>query len=140
MQHNHAPTETTDQICARAVTDNADIMTALRRLMETGTSRAQLGQVAEATKQIEAQVSSLKCDLVGRVNRTDGRAGTGETLRDQLGVANREGKQGSQMFRRWANTYRPNRGEGLPKARFPRRVAATRPRDQVPAGGGGWLI
>ena len=61
MQHNnHAPSETPDQVCARAVTDNADIMTALRRLLETGTSRAQLGQTAEATKQIQAQVSSLR--------------------------------------------------------------------------------
>ena len=53
MQHNnHAPTETPDQVCARAVTDSADTMTALRRLMETGASRAQLGKVAEAAKQI----------------------------------------------------------------------------------------
>ncbi len=101
MQHNnHAPTETPDQVCARAVTDNADIMTALRRLLGAGASRAQLGKVAEAAKQIQAQVSSLQCDLAGRLSRTDNGAGSGEVLRDQLGVTNREAKQLSQMSRR----------------------------------------
>ncbi len=89
-----------EQVCVRAVTDNADIMAALRRLLGTGASRAQLGQVAEATRQIEAQVSSLQCELAGRVSRADGGAGSGEVLRDQLGVTNREAKHLSRMSRR----------------------------------------
>ena len=88
MQHNnHAPSETPEQVCARAVTDNADIMTALRRLLETGASRTQMGQIAEATKQIKAQVSSLKCDLASWLSRTDNRPDPAKVLRDHLGVA-----------------------------------------------------
>ena len=100
QRNNHIPSETPEQVCAWAVAASADIMTALRRLLGAGASRAQLGKAAEAAKQIQAQVSSLQCDLAGRLSRTDGGAGSGEVLRDQLGVTNREAKQLSQMSRR----------------------------------------
>ena len=75
MKHNNqTPTETPEQICTRAVATGADIVTDLRGLLGTGASQALLGQVAEAAKQIEAQMSSRKCDLAGRPQRTDGRA------------------------------------------------------------------
>ena len=67
MQHNNqSPIEKPEQVCSRVVAGTADLMTDLRRLLGTEASRAQLGQVAEAAKQIEAQLSSLKCDLAGR--------------------------------------------------------------------------
>ena len=100
MQHNHSSSETPERVCARAVAASADIMAALRRLLGAGASRTQLGKVAEAAKQIQAQVSSLQCDLAGQLSRTDNGAGSGEVLRDQLGVTNREAKQLSQMSRR----------------------------------------
>ena len=101
MQHNNqSPIENPEQVCSRVVAGTADLMTDLRRLLGTEASRAQLGQVAEAAKQIEAQLSSLKCDLAGRLSRADDGAGSGEVLRDQLGVTNREAKQLSQMSRR----------------------------------------
>ena len=64
MQHNnHSSSETPERVCARAVAASADIMVALRRLLGAGSSRAQLGKVAEAAKQIQAQVSSLAMRL-----------------------------------------------------------------------------
>ena len=41
----------------------------------------------------------MQCDLAGRLARTDGGAGAGEVLRDQLGAANQQAKQLSQMSR-----------------------------------------
>ena len=73
-RNNQTPTETPEQICARAVAAGAHIVADLRGLLRAGTSRALLGQVAEAAKQIEAQMSSLKCDLAGQPQQTDGRA------------------------------------------------------------------
>ena len=100
MQHNNqTPPAAPEQVCARSVTATAAAVADLRRLLETEASRTRLGQVAEALKQMEAQVSSLKCDLAGRLSRTDGGAGTGEVLRDQLGVTNHQAKQLSQVAR-----------------------------------------
>ena len=101
MQHNHqTPTETPRETCARVKTITAAGLADLRRLAEPDLSRAELGEIAETVKQIDAQVSSLKCHLAGRLSHADGGAGSGEVLRDQLGVTNREAKQLSQMSRR----------------------------------------
>ena len=139
MRHNHhVPSETAEQVCARAVADSADAMAALRRLLGAGASRAQLGQVAEAVTRIEVQMSSLERDLAGLLDCADGGAGSGETLRDQSGVSDREAGQLSHMSRRLgetpntraklgggettlsnavalANAYGPDWGEVLPK-------------------------
>ena len=101
MQHNHqTPPVAPEQTCARSVTATAVAVADLRRFLEAGASRTRLGQVAEAVKQMDALVSSLKCDLAGHLSRTDGGAGTGEVLRDQLGVTNHQAKQLSQVARR----------------------------------------
>ncbi len=101
MQHNNqTPTETRQETCARVKTITAAGLADLRRLAEPDLSPTELGEIAETVKQIDAQVSSLKCHLAGRLSRADGGAGSGEALRDQLGVTNREAKQLSQMSRR----------------------------------------
>lgn len=73
-RNNQTPTETPEQICARAVAAGADIAADLRGLLGAGASRALLGQVAEAAKQIEAQMSSLKYDPAGTSPTDHGRA------------------------------------------------------------------
>ncbi len=101
MQHNRqTPPANPEQTCARSVTATAVAVADLRQLLGAGSSRTRLGQVAEAVKQMEALVSSLKCDLAGQLNRTDGGSGTGEVLRDQLGVTNHQAKHLSQVARR----------------------------------------
>ena len=101
MQHNHqTPPVAPEQTCVRSVAATAVAVADLRRFLEAGASRTRLGQVAEAVKQMDALVSSLKCDLAGHLSRTDGGAGTGEVLRDQLGVTNHQAKQLSQVARR----------------------------------------
>ena len=105
MQHNnHFPSEPLEQVCARAVTDTADAMAALRRLLGAGASRAQLGQVAEAVTRIEVQMSSLERDLAVLLDCSDGGAGLGEALRDQSGGSDREAGRLSQMSRRLGGT------------------------------------
>ena len=97
MQHNnHVPSETLEQVCARAVADSADTMAALRRLLGAGASRAQLGQVAEAVTRIEVQMSSLERELAGLLDCADGGAGSGEALRDQSGGCQPGGSELSQ--------------------------------------------
>ena len=94
MQHdNHVPSETLEQVCARAVADSADIMAALRRLLGAGASRAQLGQVAEAVMRIEVQMSSLERELAVLLDCADGGAGSGEVLRDQSGGCQPGGRE-----------------------------------------------
>ena len=101
MKHNlHDPAETLEQTCGRFETAIAAAVAGLRRQMGSDLSRSQLGQVAETVRRAEAQVASLKCDLAGRLSRTDGGAGAGDVLRDQLGVANHQAKQLSQVARR----------------------------------------
>ena len=60
-RNNQTPTDT-------------DIVADLRGLQGAGASQALLGQVAEAAKQIDAQVSSLKCGPSVRLQRTNGEA------------------------------------------------------------------
>ena len=82
-QHNHIPAPTAPQeICGWAEAANAAAVAGLRRLVGDGASREQLGRAAETLRRMEAQMSSLKCDLAGRLQRTDGGAGAGEVLRD----------------------------------------------------------
>ena len=101
MQHNqHAPAETPQEICARVKSATAAGLADLRRLVGPDLSRAELGEVAETVKHIQSQVSSLQCDLAGQLSRTDGGAGAGEVLRDQLGVTNQQAKRLSQVARR----------------------------------------
>ena len=101
MQHNtQTPSETPGQICGRAEAANAAAVADLRRLVGAGASREQLGRVAESLRRMESQVSSLKCDLAGRLRQTDGGAGAGEVLRDQLGVTDQQAKHLSQVARR----------------------------------------
>ena len=101
MQHNpHTPAATLEQTCGRFETAIAAAVAGLRRQVGSDLSRSQLGQVAEAVRRAEAQVASLKCDLAGRLSRTDGGAGAGEVLRDQLGVTNHQAKQLSQVARK----------------------------------------
>ena len=99
-QHNRIPVATQQKICGRVEAANAAAVADLRRLVGDGAPRDQLGRVAETLRRIEAQVSSLKCDLAGQLSRTDGGAGAGEVLRDQLGVTNREAKSLSNVSRR----------------------------------------
>ena len=99
-QHNRIPAETLQETCGRVKEVTAAGLADLRRRLGEGLSRAELGQVAETVKQMQAQVSSLQCDLAGRLSRTDGGAGAGEVLRDQLGVTGREAKHLSQVSRR----------------------------------------
>ena len=83
-QPNHTPAAL-EEVCGRAEAANAAAVAGLRRLVGTGASREQLGRAAETLRRMEAQVSSLKYDLAGRLQRTDGWAGAGEALRDQFG-------------------------------------------------------
>ena len=99
-QHSPTTGETLEQTCGWAETANADILAVLRGRVGEGASRAQLGRVAETLRRMEAQMSALKCDLAGRLHRTDGGAGAGEVLRDQLGVTDREAKHLSNVSRR----------------------------------------
>ena len=95
-QHNRIPADTLPQACGRfeaAVAAGADDL--LGRLGSA--SRSELGRAAETLRRVEAQVSSLKCALAGQLSRTDGGAGAGEVLRDQLGVTNQEAKHLSQV-------------------------------------------
>ena len=97
MQHNnHVPSETLEQVCARAVADSADAMAALRRLLGAGASRVQLGQVAEAVTRIEVQMSSLERELAGLLDCADRGAGLVEELRDQSGGCQPGGSELSQ--------------------------------------------
>ena len=98
-QHNQAQPETLQQTCGRVTEVTAAGLADLRRRLGENLSRAELGQVAEAVKHIQAQVSSLQCDLAGQLSRTNGEAGAGEVLRDQLGVTNREAKHLSNVSR-----------------------------------------
>ena len=99
MQHNpSAPAATLEETCGRFETAIAAAVAELRRQVGPDLSRSELGQVAEAVRRAEAQVSSLKCDLAGRLSRADGDAG--EVLRDQLGVTNHEAKSLSRVARR----------------------------------------
>ena len=99
-RNNQAHTETLQETCGRVKSVTAAGIADLRRRLGEGLSRAELGQVAETVKQMQAQVSSLQCDLAGRLSRTDGGAGAGEVLRDQLGVTNREAKHLSNVSRK----------------------------------------
>ena len=97
-QRNQSHAETLPQACGwlEAAVD-AGIDNLLGRLESA--PRSELGRVAETLRRVEAQVSSLKCALAGRLQRTDGGAGAGEVLRDQLGVTNREAKHLSNVSR-----------------------------------------
>ena len=57
----------------------------------------ELGELAETVKRMEAQVSSLKCDLAGQLSRADGGAGADHVLRDQLGMTNHQAKHLSRV-------------------------------------------
>lgn len=70
--HNHPQPKTPEQTCKRDVAANTAIVTVLRGLLGARASRAQLDNVAEAGKHLQAEVSFLKCDLTGRLNRTMG--------------------------------------------------------------------
>ena len=83
-QRNRIPASP-QEICGRAEAVHAAAVAGLRQLVGNGASREQLGRAAETLRRLEAQISSLKCDLAGRLQRTDGGAGAGEALRDQLG-------------------------------------------------------
>ena len=98
-QSNPTNAESLERTCGWAEAANADILAVLRRRVGEGASRAQLGRVAETLRRMEAQMSAMKCDLAGRLQRTDGGAGAGEVLRDQLGVTNREAKHLSNVSR-----------------------------------------
>ena len=58
-RNNQTPTETPEQICARAVAASADIVADLRGLLGVGNSRALLGQVAEAAKREKCAISQV---------------------------------------------------------------------------------
>ena len=100
-QRTRIPAAATPQeICGWAKGANAAAVAGLRQLVGDGASRDLLGRVAETLRRMEAQVSSLKCDLAGWLQRTDGGAGAGEALRDQLGMTNQGAKHLSQVARR----------------------------------------
>ena len=98
-QYDCIPDETSQDVCGWAEDVTAAAVAGLRRMVGDGASRERLGRVAETLRRMEAQVSSLKCDLAGRLQRTDVGAGAGEVLRDQLGVTNREAKHLSNVSR-----------------------------------------
>ena len=99
-QRTRIPAATPQEICGWAKSANAAAVAGLRRLVGDGASRDLLGRVAETLRHMEAQASSLKCDLAGWLQRTDGGAGAGEALRDQLGMTNHGAKRLSQVARR----------------------------------------
>ena len=100
MSQHHRIPDAPQEICGWAEAAAAAAVAGLRRLVGDGASRDQLGRVAETLRRIEAQVSSLKCDLAGRLQRTDGGAAAGEVLRDHLGMTNHGAKHLSQVSRR----------------------------------------
>ena len=74
-QRTRIPAETPQEICGWAKGANAAAVAGLRQLVGEDASRDLLGRVAETLRHMEAQVSSLKCDLAGRLQRTDGGRG-----------------------------------------------------------------
>ena len=100
-QHNGIPAPTAlQEICGWAEAATAAAVPACAAWVGDGASREQLGRAAETLRRMEAQMSSLKCDLAGRLQRTDGGAGAGEVLRDQLGMRGHGAKSLSQVSRR----------------------------------------
>ena len=99
-QRNQVHAETLSQACGRLEAAVAAGVDDLLGRLGSGVPRSELGRVAETLRRVEAKVSSLKCALAGRLQRTDGGAGAGEVLRDQLGVTNREARHLSNVSRR----------------------------------------
>ena len=98
-QHNRIPVATQQKICGRVEAATAAAVADLRQLVGDGAPRDQLGRAAETLRRMEAQMSSLKCDLAGRLQRTDGGAAAGEVLRDHLGMTGHGAKSLSQVSR-----------------------------------------
>ena len=87
-QHNHAPTETLERDCQRALAS----LDTLGGHLGNGPGRAELDRLADTLRRAEAKVASLKCDLAAQVTRTSGEAATRDALRDQLGMTNHQAK------------------------------------------------
>ena len=98
MTHNNTSTETLQRTCQRALAAMDDLGHHLRN----GRSRAELDQLADTLRRVEAKAASLKCDLAAQVTRSEGEAATRDTLRDQLGMTNHQAKH----FSRVAETLR----------------------------------
>ena len=98
MTHNRTSTETLQRTCQRALSAMDD----LGRHLRNGRSRAELDQLADTLRRVEAKAASLKCDLAAQVTRSEGEAATRDTLRDQLGMTNHQAKH----FSRVAETLR----------------------------------
>ena len=88
QQHNHAPTETLERDCQRALAS----LDTLGQHLGNGPGRAELDRLADTLRRAEAKVASLKCDLAAQVTRTSGEAATRDALRDQLGMTNHQAK------------------------------------------------
>ena len=88
QQHNHAPTETLERDCQRALAS----LDALGGRLRNGPGRAELDRLADTLRRAEAKVASLKCDLAAQVTRMSGEAATRDALRDQLGMTNHQAK------------------------------------------------
>ena len=88
QQHNHAPTETLERDCQRALAS----LDTLGGRLRNGPGRAELDRLADTLRRAEAKVASLKCDLAAQVTRMSGEAATRDALRDQLGMTNHQAK------------------------------------------------
>ncbi len=97
MKQHNPITDKLRRVCQRAEAATADAVAELRGQVGAGLSRAALGELAETVKRMEAQVSSLKCDLAGQLSRADGGAGADHVLRDQLGMTNHGAKHLSRV-------------------------------------------
>ena len=88
QQHNHAPTDTLERDCHRALAS----LDTLGGHLGNGPGRAELDRLADTLRRAEAKVASLKCDLAAQVTRMSGEAATRDALRDQLGMTNHQAK------------------------------------------------
>ena len=93
QEHNHAPTETLERDCQRALAS----LDVLGRHLRIGAGRAELDRLADALRRVEAKAASLKCDLAAQLSRASGEAATRDTLRDQLGMTNHQAKNLSRV-------------------------------------------
>ena len=97
MKQHNPITDKLRRACQRAEAATASAVAELRGQVGAGLSRGELGELAETGKRLEAQVSSLKCDLAGQLSRADGGAGADHVLRDQLGMTNHQAKHLSRV-------------------------------------------
>ena len=97
MKQHNPITDKLRRACRRAEAATSSAVAELRGQVGAGLSRGELGELAETVKRMEAQVSSLKCDLAGHLSRADGGAGADHVLRDQLGMTNHQAKHISRV-------------------------------------------